>query len=301
MATTAAPEPSSAPTATPLPPLTGRILFSAVTPTDNYGSIFVMNADGSGIVKLTGNEGGGQPAWAPDGQHVVFLRSDGIWVMNADGSQQRRIHHVVAMDDQWPVWSPNSRQILFLEAPRCAPCSIGMTFALDVMNPDGSGLRKVTDVYSPERPAFSPDSESIVFTGGWSDPPTLANGLQMIRLDGSALHQLTTGRDSSPVFSMDARLAFLRDSGEAADGTVLYSIVVANADGSAPHEVHLPFVGEASLAWSPDGSRIALTGTPSLPITHAGQWDLWTIGPDGTGAARLTNTPDVDEGFASWH
>jgi Tol biopolymer transport system component len=284
-----------------LPPLTGRIVFSGLAAKDTFGSIFVMNADGSGLVKLTDSHGGDQPAWSPDGIRVVFLRSDGIWVMNADGSQPRRIHHLATMDDQWPVWSPDGKQIAFLEAPRCAPCSIGMTWALDVMKPDGSGLRKVTDTLSPERPAFSPDGASIVFSGQWSDPPTPANGLQSVRLDGTGLRQLTTGHDSSPAFSTDGRIAFLRDSAEAADGTILYSVVVANADGSAPHEVHLPFVGEAPLAWSPDGSRIALTGIASLPVVHMGQWDIWTIRPDGPGAMRLTNTPDLDEGFAAWH
>jgi dipeptidyl aminopeptidase/acylaminoacyl peptidase len=116
---TAVPEPTSAPTPTPRPPLTGRILFTAVAAKETFGSIYVMNVDGSGVVKLTGSQGGDEPAWSPNGTQVAFVRTDGIWVMNADGSQPRRIRHVPSTDDQWPVWSPDGRLISFLEAPVC--------------------------------------------------------------------------------------------------------------------------------------------------------------------------------------
>jgi hypothetical protein len=55
-----------------------------------------MNADGSGLVRLTNHEFAERdPAWSPDGTKIAFIRARGpyeqysgdIWVMNADGSQ----------------------------------------------------------------------------------------------------------------------------------------------------------------------------------------------------------------------
>jgi Tol biopolymer transport system component len=304
-AATATAEPTVAVTATPPPAPTGRILFSAIALKATTGSIYVMNADGSGVTKLTGTGTGDEPAWSPDGTEIDFTRNvgnaTGIWVMHADGSQAKPIRDDPSMVDQWPVWSPDGRQIAFVESPVCGPCGVGIPWALNVMNADGSALRKIVDTSNPDRPAWSPDGQSIVFAGRLDDPPTAANGLQSIRLDGSGLHQVTTGPDWSPAFSSDGPLAFLRGAATAADGTTLFSLFIANADGSAPLEVKLSTVVEAPLAWSPDGGWIALAGAATLQLLRAGQWDIWIVRPDGTGAQNLTNTSDRGEESPAWH
>ena len=59
---------------------------------DNFGEVYVMNADGSGVVRLTTEGGNGEPAWSPDGTKIVFATDrDGdlqIYAMDADGSNQ---------------------------------------------------------------------------------------------------------------------------------------------------------------------------------------------------------------------
>jgi TolB protein len=77
---------------------------------DDHWDIHVMNADGSGRVRLTKTSyqelveqqlngetphswHNAAPAWSPDGSQIVFLTDRTgpweIWVMNADGSNQR--------------------------------------------------------------------------------------------------------------------------------------------------------------------------------------------------------------------
>src|SRR5258706_610065 len=245
----------------PLPP-SGAIVFTGIAPTASVSAIDLMQVGGSVITTLTDN--GGSPAWSPDGTSIVFTRRSEIWVMNLDGSDPRDIHHVAHFNEESPVWSPEGRQIAFLESAECGLCGIGMTAALTVMNADGSTARKVTDVSYSNQIAWLPDGKGLVFGGSWEDPPTPANGLQVIGLDGSGQHQLTTGRDSFPAISRDGRLAFVRDTSEAADGTILFSIFVANIDGSAQRQVPLHFVGGPPLAWSPDGAWIAIGGGAAL-------------------------------------
>lgn len=59
---------------------------------DNFGEVYAMNADGSGVVRLTTDGGNGEPAWSPDGTKIVFATDrDGdlqIYAMDADGSDQ---------------------------------------------------------------------------------------------------------------------------------------------------------------------------------------------------------------------
>jgi TolB protein len=63
---------------------------------DGDPEIFVMNADGSGLKKLTDNTAvDAAPSWSPDGGKIVFTSdrsgSFELYRMNSDGSQQQMI------------------------------------------------------------------------------------------------------------------------------------------------------------------------------------------------------------------
>ena len=73
--------------ASPAP--TGKIAFSSDR--DGNPEIYVMNADGSGLERLTyGPQHDTNPVWSPDGQHIAFnceIQGDlDVCVMHADGS-----------------------------------------------------------------------------------------------------------------------------------------------------------------------------------------------------------------------
>ena len=79
--------------------------------------IYVMNADGSDLHRLTRSPGlDVRPAWSPDGTRIAFTSNrDGnyeIYVMNADGSDPRNVTSHPARDDH-PAWHPDGR-LLFV-------------------------------------------------------------------------------------------------------------------------------------------------------------------------------------------
>jgi nickel/cobalt exporter len=63
------------------------------------------------------------PAWSPSGEWIAVVRQDltdsgasmgdQIWLIHPDGSQGRQLTHDVEIIHQAPVWSPDSRYILF--------------------------------------------------------------------------------------------------------------------------------------------------------------------------------------------
>ena len=81
--------------------------------------IYVMDADGSNVRRLTNNSGyDGGPFWSADGSKITWRRfsEDGaraeVFTMNADGSGERQITHLGAMS--WaPFFHPSGEYLIF--------------------------------------------------------------------------------------------------------------------------------------------------------------------------------------------
>jgi TolB protein len=78
--------------------------------TDGTSEIYVMNADGSNLVRLTFNDVlDAEPTWSPDGKMIAFHRTvlghAQVFVMQADGSNQTRITELSRVSfSGFPSW-----------------------------------------------------------------------------------------------------------------------------------------------------------------------------------------------------
>ena len=83
-------EQASAPDAGVTAVTNGKIVFASPA-----GEIFTINPDGSGRTQLTNNNErtlfDNFPAYSRDGSQIVFTRNGRLWLMNADGTNQRLI------------------------------------------------------------------------------------------------------------------------------------------------------------------------------------------------------------------
>jgi Tol biopolymer transport system component/plastocyanin len=124
--------------------------------------ICVMNADGSGLINLIPLAGQEDfdPAWSPDGSKIAFTSNrDGgnsnyeIYVMNADGSNHRRLTVSPAANPSWdhePTWSPDGSKIAFSSAR-------DGNYEIYVMNADGSGQTNLTNsAGNDDQPSWQP-------------------------------------------------------------------------------------------------------------------------------------------------
>src|SRR5438128_9688134 len=95
----------------------GQIAFTSLR--DGNEEIYVTNADGSGVTRLTNNPASDvAPAWSPDGSKILFgTNRDGngeVYVMNADGSGPLNLSNNPASENpDWtsPAWSPDGSKI----------------------------------------------------------------------------------------------------------------------------------------------------------------------------------------------
>jgi len=107
-----------------------KILYQAGR--DSIGTdIYVANADGSGVARLTSGNGRlhSSPAWSPDGTQIAFesnlhqavvlgaipIAEYELYTMNADGSNIKRLTFDGGANSQVrnPTWSPDGSQIAF--------------------------------------------------------------------------------------------------------------------------------------------------------------------------------------------
>lgn len=230
------------------PPEAWEVAF--VTDRDGNPEIYAVNADGSGLRRLTDNEVlDGSPAWSPDGSLLAFhSQIDGgldIYVMQPDGTGVTRLTDHPAADYQ-PAWSPDGTRIAFV-SDRDGNADIW------VINADGSNPQRITaDPAQDQHPAWSPNGKQIAFVsnrGGTAE-------LFLINADGSGQAQqisnLFGANGGHPAWKPDGNLLSLSIERDAL--TDIYTLMPTGQDAKRLTPEGDPLM--TSTDWSPDGNFV---------------------------------------------
>ncbi len=202
-----------------------------------------------------------------------FLEAE-IWVMNADGTDPRRLTHNRTFD-LGAEWSPDGRMIAFHGAQFVAGVPVSLSIFL--INADGSGQTELAGTCG-QFPSWSPDGKKIAFNTAPGCP--VAGEIFVINADGSGLTNLTNhpAGDARAAWSPNGRkIAF--NSNRDGDG----EIWVMNADGSDPVQLTFNTATDQAPDWSPDGRKIVFQSNRDDP-----KFDLYVMNADGTDVTRLT-------------
>ena len=272
--------------------------------------------DGSDYRRLTNDDNVNDidPSWSPDGTHIAFLsfrEPSGIYTMAPDGSDVRMVGPTSTYPTTYPAaWSPDSRWIAYLgwgdSSEREEAESIDEAGALNiyVVASDGSEVSKITKTSTP--PIWSPDGSLLAFGrtegnftkfytvrpdgAGMQELPGLySDGVDSLGPDG-----ISDYRGERNLFSLSwipngSEISILGSRHEATRGgsyrtTASRGIHAIKADGSHFRTIaELPSGSNVVMAWSPDGSRIAVRVIEEEPISVPPHNVLiYTLATDGS-------------------
>jgi uncharacterized protein YgiM (DUF1202 family) len=286
----------------------GKLVFT----TQSGGDLYVVNADGTGLRKLT--SGVIDPVVSPDGQQVAFTRWDGaemgtLYVINVDGSGERVVLSET-LQAKSPTWSPDGQSIVVSfqhgglrdPQPECREFDrddhvrLPENITITKVHMDGDGILTICFIRNEDlRWGLR---QVTIATGKFEDLPAdlysynpawdPTNASRVIYSGEKGLMQLdvTTGKlqsftsdasDGGPVFSPDGQTLALTYKQH--DHWEVYTYDLASGSRqrlTKPSILADPQYSSAAPAWSPDSTQIAFL------TDRTGQWEIWVMNADGS-------------------
>jgi dipeptidyl aminopeptidase/acylaminoacyl peptidase len=230
------------------------------------------------------------PRWSPDGKRLLYLTT----LHEANGQRQLRLFNTFTATEQTLLanaetvaeccWSPDGRRVAFTHLVAIPPDLAAsppkglpeewlglyrrytddvllvtrMKWKMDGVGHIGDRYRHLALLTLPQAPSEA-SCEVVVLTHG--------------RFDVSA-----------PSWSPDGRsLAVITNTDPDADRVRCQEIALVKADSATIHPTtpqaifHLEDIRNPHLAWSPDGTRLAVAGHGDPNIGHYGNQQLWLI------------------------
>lgn len=127
--------------------------------------IFTASVSDGSVRQLTNLPNGAvQPRFSPDGTQIVFvtgLDTDGIYIMNADGTDIRAVVDT-AVDESSPSFSPNGEWVVYVANLARDGSHVGQIMIVPASG--GEPVRRTFSMQFDEDPTSAPDGTKILFT-----------------------------------------------------------------------------------------------------------------------------------------
>jgi dipeptidyl aminopeptidase/acylaminoacyl peptidase len=240
------------------------------------------------------------PQFSPDGKRIAFVVGESnleegksnseIYVMDADGSNQRRLTNSPEPDNH-PRWSPDGRTLLFVSTRKGSP-------QLWLLPLDGGEPQQLTSLSTGvSNPVWSPDGKKIAFASdvypecGADDgcnkknDENLENGpLQAYMADNLLYRHWTSWKEGkrSHIFAVDIQSRTVTDLTPGDYDSPVFSL------------------GGTGFTFSPDSKEICFVSNRDANEAETTNKDLWTVPLTGGSAVNITASNKAYDGDPSY-
>jgi Tol biopolymer transport system component len=134
-----------------------RIVFTSDRDNRASADVYIMNADGSEVQRVTDDRANWAPQFSPDGQMLAVQIDTDVVVIDLRDGSRRRLTSGTA-NGMNPTWSPDGSRIAFVTTRN-------RKLEIFTMNADGSNQTLLVSMSGAEvlDPRWSPDGEHIAF------------------------------------------------------------------------------------------------------------------------------------------
>lgn len=235
------------------------------------------------------------PRMAPDGRHVVFVRSGydimndedrrSLWIVGADGSG---LHALTPPDENAssPRFSPDGSRVIYVVSHE--DDAGHKTAEIRMRWLEGSDTARLASLpHVPSELTFSPDGRRIAFALFVDDPP---------EEPVAHLPKPPEGANWGPDIKVIDRLIY-RFNGKGYLPRGRTHLFVMTADGGTPHQVTTGDVDDSgSLDWTPDSKDLIFSANRHSDAEYQPlNTEVYTVSADGGEVRPLTDRDGPDE------
>ena len=253
-------------------------------------------ATGAGIYYTSGKTGPKgdvrAASWSPDGSRVVFHKRMTAPPVTWRGTFSRNPDYELTLTGMLPSFSPAGDRFVTTARGPGAVGPFGAGVAIAAVGAEKSDVIYHDNARNILAPQWSPSGDAIIFGIGVFDaffngfhglflkPGDRAEGgaqIAIIHSDGSGFREVTTGPNNNgfPSMAPDGKRFVYRSFGPEGDGLRIMNLETKAVTTLTKGYDNFPL-------WSPRGDLIMFSRQAD------GDYEIYTIKPDGTGVKRLT-------------